>query len=330
MATMKLGRAELWFCAADTPAVDEAHTWQLKEDAGTILVRVAPSRLPPLQDGRLAYEVFVQHTNGRGQSAVLRREGTLYWNDDERADEMQWRLAIGGKYLGRTTRVWLPERVGCFGVSLKNTGESAIVDAGEGGVHYGGTQFFWGEGVSSDHFNWWPQDEFDRHFLQQFEDEDSPFRRAYEWHGWSENERTVHVLGCENGTWAEMKSLAECVLVLSFEPEGEEPFWDVDVWDVLEEENNDPFRFHKEFQGEQEWAQTLRRVFLPRILRDDAPLYERNHLQTLFLRVYPQHLRSQPTAHEKAEAFLQLRDWAQRNVPDDAARLLALLNSNPA
>lgn len=322
MPMMTLSPAELWFCAPDVPAQDEALVCELKGKKRTILMRAVRSRLPSLQEGRWAYELFVRRTDRRGPSAVLRREGTLYWSDDQDADEMHWRLASGEKSVGRTERVWRPTSDDRFVVSLRHTGEGTVLEACQDHFHFATVQFNWGQEVSSSEFDWWLQSEFEAFCAQQFELEDSPLRRAYEWHGWSEEERTAFVTRCQWGTWAEMKSLAECVLQLSFQPQQDEPFWGVDVWDVLDEDNNDPFRFHLPSDGEEQWAQTLRRVFRPCILRHDVPRYERDHLNQLFLEIHPHHLRVEPSAHEKLEAMLRLREWAQRHAPDEAAQLL--------
>jgi len=319
METLELSRAELWFCAPDTPAVGEARVFELKTGKGVrpVWMREVRSVLPPLQNGRVAYELFTQEETRRGLSCVLWREGTQFSIEAEREDEVMWRRNIGKRLAGRTSRIWRPKNDDRFAVALFETGQAVVLGCTESRTHFSSTGFHWSQETSFDNFFWWPNDEFDSYFARQFTDEKSPLRLAYDWHGLSHDERTAHALRCKVGTWEEMRALAESVLVLTHR-EVEDFDWDYEYWNPLF-----PDRFDPDSDILSPWSDVLGRVFLPSCLREDAPLHEPSHLGGLS-QLYPTRPRSQPSAHEKLEAFLQLRDWLRQHAPDDEERLMGL------
>ncbi len=319
---MELSRAELWFCAPNTPAIGEAQlrTLHTGRTARRVWVRLVPSRLAPLQAGQKASELFLKEETEHAKSGVLRRDGTLFWSDAQRDDDKNWRKKIGKMLSSRTSRVWQSSRDHHFGVVIYNSGEGEIYKAQEWANHFDSVEFWWGESCSNEQFARWPQAEFDSHFERQFADFGSPLRRAYEWQNLSETERTERVTHCEWGSWDEMKSLAQCVLVLAYSPDfnDNDPFGNCGAWDVLDEDS-DPFSELPPVL--EEWAKLFRRVFQPRILSDDAASYQRQHFNRMWSELYACHLESEPTAHQKMEAMLPLRDWLAEHAPDDAARL---------
>ncbi len=315
--TLELSRAELWFCAFGTPAKGQSRQITLRTGNGErhIRVRLVPSILPPIQNDKRAFELFLQEETER-TSEVLRRDGTLYWSDEERANDDVWKRNIAKTLVGRTSRVYLPPNRSFFCITLHNTGEGAIVGRTEDALHLDSTPFVWGSGTVFEQFAFWPQTEFKSYFDEQFHDVSSSLRRAYEWHGWNEDERTSHVLRCEQGSWDELRALAECVLVLTFEDEDD--FWDDSGWDVLSQSHQ--FLPHGNLLGA--WSQVFRRVFRPFATSENALPFERSHFHNLEAGFLPLALQCEPSAHEKLEAHLRLREWVMEHAPDEAERLL--------
>ena len=325
MATMKLGRAELWFCAPGTPATGEARLFDLRTGKGTrrVWVRLVPSFLAPLKDGRQVFELFSQEELPLGLGAVLRRDDALYWRDEKTADEAAWWRQIGNVIVGRTTRVWQPEGDDRFGVALSETGEGSVFERTEGSSQRSGTSFRWHDQMSPEEFHCWPQRKFDSLLTAQFNNENSPLHRVYKWCGWNEDERTEHATRCENGTWDELCSLAQAVLILRFRQKAVRKR-NNSHWDVFNPDPSDPdagiFLL---------WKKLLFAVFRPFWFGINTPHYVSSHLNHLRFSL-PQRVLKIPSAHEKLEAFLHLRDWAQQHVPDQAEYLLSLVQGPSA
>lgn len=326
METLELSRAELWFCAPDVPAVGEAVPFHLAMAQGErhLWVRVVPSVLKSVHENTPAWQLFWQEEDARGKSAVL-SDGTFYNSQELHPDNENWRRRLGRMIADRTCRVWRPEEDERFAVTFYNYGEAGIQSLPSTGNRFVTTGFIWQEEANAD-FAWWPQAEFDGYFARQFADPNSSLRCAYEWNVSSDDERTARVMRCEGGSWQEMKSLAECVLTLTPAPEDEDdPFSGFAVWDMLDEDG-DPF-----YSGSHQltqWSKLFQRVFRPLILRADVTAYEHDHASGLYHELHPLFPHSEPSAHEKLEAHLRLREWVMEHVPDEAERLLDFSRSS--
>ena len=321
VATLELSRAELWFCAPDVPACSEARLFDVATNGQTwrVRARVVPSVARSAHDGWTLCNLFVQEENEDGLGAVLRHQQMLCWRDGQSPEQKRWLSLIRETLENKGWRDWQPPNEQRYVISLSIMGRGAIYRAKEPDGYQSGVGFHWNileDGGAPARLS---QSEFDNYCLCQFENENSPLRLAYQWFSWDELERTTHVLRGTEDTLAELFFLARCVLVLTFDTIDEGYPLLKSVWDVLEG-NFYPFQVHSDILNR--WSQTLRRVFDLPVLREDVPHYERQHFYKLEHELYPKFLMSQPSAHEKLEAMLQLRDWVQTHAPDEAAQLL--------
>jgi len=319
METLELSRAELWFCAPDTAAIGEARLFELKSGSSPLRVwiRLAPSKLRRAQDGKRGHELFFQRESRSGLTAVLRRDDTLFWSEEKREDEAVWESYLGNMIVGHTSRVWLPEGADRFGVALFPTKEGAVFKPNEELTQRSGVSFQWEAEVSFEQFAWWPQRELNAFCSTQFKDVNSPLRRAHEWQGLNEEERTAHVFRCENGTWDELRSLGQSVLNLNY-LRGDEAHYVRDVWDMFDSE---PYEYDSDVL--ELWVKMFAQVFRPFSLYNTPLEFETAHLNTCW-ESFPERPQVEPSAHEKLEAYLRLRDWLRANAPEEEERLMGL------
>jgi len=319
METLELSRAELWFCAPDTPAIGEARVFELQLASETLrtFARLVPSRLAPIQGERKAYELFLQRESGRGLTAVLKRDGTLYGTDEERADQASWGRHVNNSVLGGTSRIWQLENDTCFAITLGSAKRGEVWRHEDSSSQRSRLPFQWDARVSVNDFDFWPQSDLNAFCVSQFADNASQLRRACDWQDFNMEERTAHVAHCENSTWEQLISLAQAVLTSNGCGDTERD-WGFAQWYLLLGYDRD---FHDDVLHS--WHQTLANVFRPFYLRKDIASFEKEHLKHLWS-LLPRHFDIYPSAHEKLEAFLLLRDWLRANAPDDEERLMGL------
>jgi len=319
METLELSRAELWFCAPDTPAIGEARVFELRigNDVRRVRARTVLASRAPYLASQPIYELFVQEETEQGRSAILRRDTPSILSLKEQFDESIWRYQISKMLPGRTSRVWRPETDERFCVALHSTGAGDILGINEKGRLFE-TPFNWRENRFKK-FVWWPQDKFEAHFAKLFEG-NSLLRHAYDWHGWNREQRTAHLLWCKNGTWDELRSLAQCALIVNY-PHNDDTatyeHWDLFDLGLLNAEPD----LAANILGS--WTDIFLRVFQPNCARKNAPSYETGQLNSLWDSM-PKLPQFQPSAHQKLEAHLLLRDWLRANAPDDEERLMGL------
>jgi len=319
METLELSRAELWFCAPDTPAIGEARLfeWEIGGKTRRVWARLVPSKLPPADSEHIGYELFLQEETRVGVGAILKCVDALFFSDEERSNEMVWQNNIMGMLRNQVSRIWRPRNDDRFVVWIHNNGTGTVSRSYSNPFYADSGPFVWGIGYSYEEFVCWSQGELETLLSFLFEDYNSTFRHIYEWCGWSKDERTAYVKRCENGTWDELCFLARSLLILNYNSEEDAKREDLQ-WPIFYHLG------HSELQHDVlgPWSRAFKSVFRPSQVHEDAPYHELGFLHAQ--RLLPRHPNIQPSAHERLEAFLQLRDWLRANAPEEEARLMGL------